>query len=163
MCVYSNSYALLHSLGEFEGLPKSVKSSDNVHTLTVPSNESLLTLNLTCNCSVYLPQWHIKLIGEVSPGEKVDSFYLQGIECINNTGPCSRNIDYIHPINKSRGLYVYSRQNLTVTRSTAIMCYSNIIREVLIVSFTNGKRERETKEKNQLLWLQMYVSTHIYA
>ncbi|XP_019854763.1 PREDICTED: uncharacterized protein LOC109583759 isoform X1 [Amphimedon queenslandica] len=127
---------------QFEGLPENVKSSDNVHTLTVPSSESLLTLNLTCNCSVYNPQWHIRLIGKVSPGERANSFYQQGIECINNTRPCSRDIDYINPINKSRGLYVYSRQNLTLTRSTAIMCYSNIIREVLIVSFTNDRTDQ---------------------
>ena len=127
----------LHA-GSINGLPEGVKSFYNIHTLLVPSNETEISLNLTCNCSVYLPKWQsYTLKGE----EGVNKFYTEDIFCINGSRPCSKT--YIPKADRSEGLYVYTIQNFSdITENAAFMCFSNEEREVLIVTFAKGRKER---------------------
>ena len=128
----------LHA-GSINGLPEGVKSFYNIHTLLVPSNETEISLNLTCNCSVYVPRWHRNTLkGE----EGVNKFYNEDIFCVNRSRPCSET--YIPKADRSEGLYVYTIQNFSdITENTALMCFSNKEREVLIVTFAKGRKERE--------------------
>ena len=140
----------LHA-GSINGLPEGVKSFYNIHTLLVPSNETEISLNLTCNCSVYVPRWHRNTLkGE----EGVNKFYNEDIFCVNRSRPCSET--YIPKADRSEGLYVYTIQNFSdITENTALMCFSNEEREVLIVTFAKGRKERggeggREREKNSL-------------
>lgn len=121
-------------LGTIEGIPEEAAKAGNVHMLL--SSERQLTLELTCKCSLYIPQWHTRKL-EVANSDK---FIPKPVQCINGTKPCNSNIDYIGKENKSDGLYVFITENFTITENTALMCFSNVDREILIVSFASNSK-----------------------
>lgn len=141
----------LFPTGMIEGIPGvPAWDNSNIHTLIVPSSETSITLELTCKCSLYVPQWHTQPLEEES-----GQFFVHPIQCINGTRPCSLN--YIPESEKSQGLFVYLTNNFTLTESTALMCFSNIDRDALIVYFSNGKDQSTTNAGTDRKSKQMYM------
>lgn len=118
----------LNIIGEIEGLPENHSNIGNV--FLVNSDNDTIQLSLTCRCTLFQPLWQVYEV----ESELSDPF-TGDLRCTNTTNANQAcNTETSHLAQETPNVSVLNSYDFIITETTAIMCFSDEIRQIVIVT-----------------------------
>ena len=115
-------------------MPENWERIGNV--ILVKSENDTIELSLTCRCSIFQPVWQVY---EVDSDDLQERF-TGDLRCINESNPVDNNCDketrYLGQ--ETPNVFLLNSYNFIISQTTALMCFSDINRQVVIISVSGN-------------------------